>query len=161
VVDHGHRKDFFQRGGAIMDFSKWLPKAFFQGVPTVMKFHFTNPKLREKTCIYWNVNRKISTFKIQGGEASPAPTFRRPCCWFSHCIASSARPNVFAKFNFIPWLLLAKLRKLTHDLAHLLSIMRIRWVSCASVEHLANTLKKCVEWRRLMFQAKWRKCFSH
>jgi len=34
--------------GAIVDFSMWWQKAFFQGGPTLVKSHFTNWKLSEK-----------------------------------------------------------------------------------------------------------------
>jgi len=35
----------FFPGGAIVDFSRWWPKAFVQEGPTVVKFHFTSSKL--------------------------------------------------------------------------------------------------------------------
>jgi len=53
-----------------VDLSRWRPKGFFQGVPTVVKFHFTNSKTMRKTFFYQKVNSKISNFKIQD-EAKP------------------------------------------------------------------------------------------
>jgi len=50
-----------------------IGRIFFQGRgPTMMKFNFTNSKLREKH-FYWNVNRKISNFTFQGPRPAPAP----------------------------------------------------------------------------------------
>ena len=43
--------EFFPEG-KIVDFSRWWPKAFFQGKPTMMKFHFTNSETKRKTYLY-------------------------------------------------------------------------------------------------------------
>jgi len=38
----------FFPGVTIVDFSKWLPEAFFQGGAAVVKFHITSSVPREK-----------------------------------------------------------------------------------------------------------------
>ena len=62
--NHGRRKDFFQGGGALGDFSKIFP-----GGPKVVKFAFSHSKLK-KTFFAEN-------FKIQGGPGPLSPPFRR------------------------------------------------------------------------------------
>lgn len=52
---HGCRKDFFPGGGL---------KDFFQGGSTVVKLHFTNSKLRQKTFSCSNFNREVQNFKF-------------------------------------------------------------------------------------------------
>jgi len=44
---NGRRKDFSQEG-EIKDFFQVAAKSFIPGVPTVVKFHFSNSKLTEK-----------------------------------------------------------------------------------------------------------------
>ena len=70
---HGHRKDFFQGGGAVGGF----PKIFSRGRPEVVKFCFY-PSISKKQYFFAN------NFKIQeGAKALPpfSPPFRRPCLW--------------------------------------------------------------------------------
>jgi len=48
--------------GPIVDFSRWWPKAFFPGVATVVKFHFTNSKLIEK---YFSTEQLVGKFQLK------------------------------------------------------------------------------------------------
>ena len=71
----------FFPGGPILAFSRWWLKAFFQGWATVMKFHFTNSKIREKIFSTENLIWKYQISKSRGVKA-PCSPFRRPWPWF-------------------------------------------------------------------------------
>jgi len=52
-------------------FSSWANSGFFQGRPTLVKFHFTNLKLREKHFSTKILIGKYQTSKSRGGLALP------------------------------------------------------------------------------------------
>jgi len=45
---HERRKDFSRSGGETVDFSRGRQKELFKRGPTLVKFQFTNSKLREE-----------------------------------------------------------------------------------------------------------------
>ena len=66
----GVGRSFF-RWGPMVDFWRWYLTYFSKGT-IVVKFRFTDFKLRENHFFYQNVDRHISIFKIQGIKAPPS-----------------------------------------------------------------------------------------
>jgi len=58
--DHGRRKYFFQ-GRKIVTFSRWWPNAFSRGGPAVVKFQYTNSKVKEK---HFSTKKLLGKYEI-------------------------------------------------------------------------------------------------
>jgi len=85
--EHGRRKDFSR--GEVLDFSRGNQN-IFPVVPTMVKFHFTNSKLREQPCFAKNLIGKHQISKSRG----PSP----PCTSFP----TSMWVNVIS-YRDTPW----------------------------------------------------------
>jgi len=59
-------------GSSLLHFSRWWPNPFSRS-PKVVKFHFTNSKLREKHFSTQTLIRKYRISQSRGGSYQPLP----------------------------------------------------------------------------------------
>jgi len=76
---------YFSEGGSIVDFSRTLPKGFFQGGKQWWNFILPT-RNQENNFFCWKFDRKMSNLKIQGAM-SPCPPFdAHVCALYAKCL---------------------------------------------------------------------------